>query len=205
MIQEVIAFPPGTGLAQSNPEKAIELLQAQIAGVKQEISDLTVQLVPGSSDARENAIDQQLSSATERLGSLQSQLDRVVSGDQLFNYEGSPPSPPDGNDIPRGVQSMLESLMLTAVVIVLGFPLARMLARRLEPKTKVDPAGDQSRFERLEQAVDAVAIEIERISEGQRYSNKMMSELRALPAPNPLEQWPLGTRQKVEERVPGGA
>ena len=43
MKQEVIALPPGAALAQSNPEKAIELIQAQLAGVKKEISELTTQ------------------------------------------------------------------------------------------------------------------------------------------------------------------
>ncbi|MBL8960912.1 MAG: hypothetical protein JNJ98_13745, partial [Gemmatimonadetes bacterium] len=54
------------------------------------------------------------------------------------------------------------------------------------------PAGadPNPRLERLEQAMDAVAIEIERVSEGQRFTNKLLGELKALPAPNPMEQWP---------------
>jgi len=35
---------------------------------------------------------------------------------------------------------------------------------------------DDSRFERLEQAVDAIAVEVERISEAQRFSAKLLSE-----------------------------
>jgi hypothetical protein len=37
------------------------------------------------------------------------------------------------------------------------------------------------RMERMEQAVDAIAIEVERISEGQRFITKVLSE-RTLPA-----------------------
>jgi hypothetical protein len=33
-----------------------------------------------------------------------------------------------------------------------------------------------ARLERIEQAVDAIAIEIERISEGQRFTTKLLSE-----------------------------
>ena len=33
-----------------------------------------------------------------------------------------------------------------------------------------------ARMERLEQAVDAIALEIERISEGQRFATKLLSE-----------------------------
>jgi hypothetical protein len=38
------------------------------------------------------------------------------------------------------------------------------------------------RLDRLEQSVDAIAIEIERIAEGQRFVTKVMAE-RAAPAP----------------------
>jgi hypothetical protein len=35
---------------------------------------------------------------------------------------------------------------------------------------------DESRFARLEEAVDSIAIEVERIAEAQRFSAKLMSE-----------------------------
>lgn len=38
------------------------------------------------------------------------------------------------------------------------------------------PRVDESRFARLEQAVDSIAIEVERIAEAQRFSVKLMSE-----------------------------
>ncbi|MGQ0650421.1 MAG: hypothetical protein ACT4P7_23015 [Gemmatimonadaceae bacterium] len=202
-MQPVLGQAPGEGIARSNPEKAIELLQAQIAGVKKEIADLTGQLVPGTSDARESAVESQLEAATERLGSLQSQLDRVVSGDASFFTIEPPPPPPVENDIPRGVQNMLEMLLIAGVIVALGLPLVRMLARRLEPRSKTDAADASPRLERLEQAMDAVAIEVERISEGQRFTNKLLGDMRALPAPNPLEHW-AGSKGKVEEGVKRG-
>ena len=42
---------------------------------------------------------------------------------------------------------------------------------------------DDGRLERLEQAVESIAIEIERVSEGQRFVTKMLSE-RASGAPH---------------------
>jgi hypothetical protein len=41
-----------------------------------------------------------------------------------------------------------------------------------------------NRLERIEQAVDAIAVEVERISEGQRFTTKLLSEGRgnALPS-----------------------
>ena len=57
------------------------------------------------------------------------------------------------------------------------------------------------RLDRIEQAVEAVAIEVERVSEGQRYTTKAIAELRGLPGANPAG-WPSGARDP--ERVPVG-
>ena len=61
--------------------------------------------------------------------------------------------------------------------VAVGFPLARAFARRMEHegKTKLAPEVT-SRLERIEQAVDAIAIEVERISEGQRFTTKLLTE-----------------------------
>jgi hypothetical protein len=39
-----------------------------------------------------------------------------------------------------------------------------------------EPRIDDSRFSRLEEAVDSIAIEVERIAEAQRFTAKLMSE-----------------------------
>ena len=46
-----------------------------------------------------------------------------------------------------------------------------------------------SRLERIEQAVDAIAIEVERISEGQRFTTKLLTE-RASDASRVTERRP---------------
>ena len=43
-------------------------------------------------------------------------------------------------------------------------------------KDKVGRAFDESRMERIENAVDAIAIEVERISEAQRYTVGLLSD-----------------------------
>ena len=58
------------------------------------------------------------------------------------------------------------------------FPLARAYARRMErePIQPSVPPDVTARLERMEQAIDSIAIEIERISEGQRFTTKLLSE-----------------------------
>ncbi len=45
----------------------------------------------------------------------------------------------------------------------------------------VSSASDE-RIARIEQAVDAIAIEVERISEGQRFTTKLLSDRVAIPS-----------------------
>ena len=64
-----------------------------------------------------------------------------------------------------------------APVIAIGYPIARALARRIEAKpTTAIPSDVSARLERMEQAIDSIAIEVERISEGQRFTTKLLAE-----------------------------
>jgi hypothetical protein len=61
----------------------------------------------------------------------------------------------------------------------------RTYARRMErePAPTAIPADVSARLERMESAIDTIAIEIERISEGQRFTTKLLSE-RGTAAPS---------------------
>lgn len=187
--------PPGS----VSPEFATQVLRTEMAVLRKELNDLAAQLVPGMTPAREEAISEQISATRERLESLQEQLDRALSGQPLITYTEEPDT---GPAIPDEVMQVIQWGMITLVIIALGTPIVRTLARWLEGRGRTATgAASTQRFDRLEQAVDAVAIEVERISEGQRYTNRMISEMRGLPAPNPLEQWPQGTaREDVAAR-----
>jgi hypothetical protein len=86
---------------------------------------------------------------------------------------------------------------LTAVSIVgtlgvlmpLAFGVARaMLVRARQPRITPELLEATRRMERMEQAIDAVAVEVERISEGQRYVTQLMA-----------------AKQKEEAKLIGGA
>ena len=73
---------------------------------------------------------------------------------------------------------------ITAISIVgtifIGFPIAIAMARNIFRRGRPAPVKESpessQRMERLEQAVDAIAIEIERISEGQRFVTRLLTE-----------------------------
>jgi hypothetical protein len=66
----------------------------------------------------------------------------------------------------------------TAIVLAVGVPLARAYSRRMDAQSKGPqiPSEVAARLERMEQAIDSVALEVERISEGQRFTTKLLSE-----------------------------
>ena len=89
-----------------------------------------------------------------------------------------------GDHIPPEVVELAKVFFFTVTVMVLGLPLIRAFTRRWDrPVISDKPSAEISaRLERIERAVEAVAIEVERIAEAQRFSAKLMSEQqRSLP------------------------
>jgi hypothetical protein len=68
-------------------------------------------------------------------------------------------------------------------IMVIGIPIARAYAARLgrTPVTPAIPLEVAARLERMEQAIDSIAVEVERISEGQRFTTKLLAERTVLP------------------------
>lgn len=68
--------------------------------------------------------------------------------------------------------------MLFVLVLVFGSMLIYAFGKRLQRReslSRVNPATDD-RLERIEQAVDAMAVEVERIAEGQRFVTKLLAD-----------------------------
>ena len=70
------------------------------------------------------------------------------------------------------------TIFISITTMVVATPLVRAFARRLDrggasPK---ELSGIEDRLQRIEQAVDAMSIEVERISEGQRFTTKLLAD-----------------------------
>jgi hypothetical protein len=97
--------------------------------------------------------------------------------------------PPWGMDnmIPPQAVDLAFGFFIMCAVMVIGWPLARAFGRRIERRNDtaaIDPAF-AGQLQRIEQAVDAMSIEIERISESQRFMAKLQNgaaERGALPS-----------------------
>ena len=92
-----------------------------------------------------------------------------------------------------------------AIMLALILPLSisyaiRMLRRTPQPSApRMDDLSP--RFDRLEQAVDAIAIEVERVSEGQRFVTKILAERAPQASADPNQALALGAGPAEPVRV----
>lgn len=66
----------------------------------------------------------------------------------------------------------------TVIVLVLGVPLVRARIRGHDRSSSpmLSDAQTAARLERIEAAVESIALEVERISEAQRFATKLLAE-----------------------------
>ena len=92
-----------------------------------------------------------------------------------------------------GVDPDLVVILGGIAVTVVGYQISRAIRARMERPSlnRSELADVKVHLERLEQAVDSIAIEVERISEGQRFTTKLLSEksgdARGEDKPRPLK------------------
>lgn len=68
-------------------------------------------------------------------------------------------------------------LFLTGGAVAIFTPLARAYARKMDRDATTEvPAHVNARLERMEQSIDAIAEQVERIAEGQRFTTRLLAE-----------------------------
>jgi hypothetical protein len=118
-------------------------------------------------DTRILALDKEIETADMRVAQAASVPGAAVEPPPTIIRRSGPPE---------------EAWMLGGMIIFFVFmPLAIGFARRLWKRAAVAvstemPAELTDRLSRMEQAIDAVAVELERVGEGQRYVTKVFSE-----------------------------
>ena len=95
------------------------------------------------------------------------------------------PAPVRRKQLPDGLVDMMGVIFGAVTVMSLGTPLVKAWARRFERRYEVQQnAQIEQRLAAIEQAIETVAVEVERISEGQRFTTKLLSDR----APAEMEQ-----------------
>ena len=159
-------------------------------------AELREQIRQTVQDAQQAALDAAL--AGRRASIAAQDAARGTGSNMQPTIAPAPPVPPGGaytihpgdfnNDVPPQVVDISIAFFVCSAIMVIGWPLARAFGKRIERKSEVAAVnpGMTDQLQRIEQAVDAMAIEIERISESQRFMAKLQNaqtpERVALPA-----------------------
>jgi hypothetical protein len=130
-------------------------------------------------------LEARLAVLDQRIVRLEGELDQVgqqLESPQAAQYvaETRPPANFD-QMVQRG--NLNPTPVAVLITLFVFSPLAVSIARliwkrgsRTAMTVPAIPAESGARLERIEQAVDAIAIEVERVSEGQRFVTRLMSE-----------------------------
>jgi hypothetical protein len=118
-------------------------------------------------------IDQRISEVDKELAAADLQVAKAAAIPGAVVPD--PPEPPTPPDWDRAI-GITGSVFTFFVLFPLTIAYARRLWRRGALSVAELPKVLAERLTRLDQAVDAIAIEVERISEGQRFLTKVMAE-----------------------------
>jgi hypothetical protein len=228
-------LPPPSGLPQSTlgfaQETSLDALLLQRQLLAQQLDVLRAQQNAARSQTRntdrsvQNTAREQLAQLNPEVARAQSQLGQVdaLLRSKLRTVPSSVLPPQRDNSFPAEAVAGVSVVFTLAVLMPISIAFARRLWRRTTtPKAQEDVVSP--RLDRLEHAVDAVAIEVERISEGQRFVTKVMTERPAVVRPSsapdaadssalgeakpflalgagPMEPIPVAQRQAVRQSI----
>jgi hypothetical protein len=180
-------------LAQGQP--SLEALQAQAATLRVQLAGLRAEWT-----SLKNQLDQMLRNNPARPGVQQKWADVAVQRAQVegdlarieaqiaertgvpVGVPGVPGVPPRFPNVPPFGRSSGANVVFpigAVVLLAMLFPVTIAWAKRVgRGDRRPAPLGPREleRLERMEQAIDAVAIEVERVSEGQRFITKILAD-----------------------------
>lgn len=205
---------PNTAAPAVAPIAGVPITAADIQGLKAKREELSNQLISAASRRRELSKSLEGKEGADRAGLearmgvldkriMQLESDIAETGRQLTMAPGALVATTEQANQVLGMDpdaiAALSGVFTLFVLAPIAFAAARMMWKRATssappPAMSVDAS---RRLERLEQGMDAIAIEIERVSEGQRFVTRLLSETHGSPA--------LGTPQRIPDGVPASS
>jgi hypothetical protein len=173
----------------------------ELGGTRRDITSQLSQLPPGSPErtgleGRMSAIDGRISAVDKQLADANALLAKAAAVPGAVHEERIVREGP-----PEEVW-VLSGMFLIIVLLPLSIAYARRIWRRGAVVVSALPKEISERLGRVEQAVDATAVEVERIGEGQRFLTRLFTEgdgIRSLGAPKPAL-----VEKKAADGGPGG-
>lgn len=196
-IPPVPPLPPSVGVTQGTGGRVIQLGQLtarDVSMLRQRGSELSRQLTSANNRREELAraletaegvnkagLEQRIAQLDRRIMTIEAAIEengRFLQSAPLSVQNQTSTRAPDSG--PLGLNpGQITGITIVGTIFVL-FPLAIAAAWNIYKRGSraiiAPAAADVARMERLEQAVDAIALEVERVSEGQRYVTRLLTE-----------------------------
>jgi hypothetical protein len=155
-----------------------EVLSDQLTNVSERRSELSTELQGTVDPVARTGLEQRLTVLDKRI--LQLETDLANTGRQLASAPSALVSTAETDEAPGGGSDFAEGMAAGGFsVLLLSTVFFLVSRRRWKRRTRAGQpqlGSDASqRLERLEQGMEAIAIEIERVSEGQRFVTKLLS------------------------------
>lgn len=155
-------------------------LENQRERLEDQREDISEQLrSPGVEGADQRGLESRLATLDARIVSVEQQLaeaDAAVARAAAIPGAVQPPPPPPRRQGPPEEVFVLAAIFMFVVILPLVIAYARRIWRRGATTVASIPQEIYERFSRLDQAIDSVAIEVERIGEGQRFLTRLHAE-----------------------------
>ena len=150
------------------------------------LQQTTVQTAPNAAELR-NEIQQTVREATAAARQAAADAKAQNGAGSHISLQFPPPPTsttigvPDNfdRDMPPRVKDVSIAFIVMVAFAIVALPLVRAIARRIDRGSQAPPPIPKEVRDQLlqiSQSVDAIAIEVERISEGQRFATKMLAE-----------------------------
>lgn len=181
--QHVITIKPGVDPPQAvykafNAQRQelaqqLETLEDKRRGLMNQLQDQQVTGVNKTGiEARVVEVDKRIADVDKQLAAA----DQAVAKQAAVPGAVPPPVPREEHNGPPEEVFFLSGIFIVAVFFPLSIALARRIWRRGAAAAVAFPQELADRLNRLDQSVDSIAIEVERIGEGQRFVTRVMSE-----------------------------
>jgi hypothetical protein len=173
----------------SGPEAVLAAARAardelgnQLQRLEERRTELAQEMRRGPEGIGRDGIERRISALDQRIADVEKQIaaadDAVAKAAAIPGAVVEHPDPPPPLNPDAAMQNV--AIVSTVFTLFVLFPLTIAYARRLWRRGTVAiaelPKVLAERLTRLDQAVDTIAIEVERISEGQRFLTKVMTD-----------------------------
>lgn len=170
----------------------LDRYQGQRGGISDRLRSQRLSLVD------RQGLEQQLVVVDKRIADIESQL--AVADANVARAAAVPGAvvevpPPLPHGPPEEVY-VLSGMFMFVVLLPLSIALARRVWRRGAAVVTQIPQDIYDRFSRIDQSLDAIAIEVERLGEGQRYLTKLQADRALAAGPAERVEAPVRDRER---------